>query len=182
MLEFGRLARRLARSPSFDALALLCLLHECSLRNGAPDETRLLHGAVLQSTRYFCKRLCLSARTAALFVFLIRRRVLCERRTLDQGYAWLSYAEDLLGEWSMLVETADERAWLEREVWRLACAIENTWTAQVFDECDDAIVALPAACELAYLQEIRETPIARRMWSHSEWGQEAARSAAGLFE
>lgn len=60
--------------------------------------------------------------------------------------------------------------------------IENTWTAQVFDECDDAIVALPAACELAYLQEIRETPIARRMWSRSEWGQEAARSAAGLFE
>lgn len=174
--EFGRLARRLANSPSFDALALLCLLHERSLRNGAPDETRLLHGAVLRSTRSFCKRLRLSARTAALFVFLVRRRVLCGRRGLDHGYAWLMNAQDLLGEWSMLVETDAERAWLDREVWRVACAVENTWTCQVFGPCDDAIVAPPAECERAYLEEIRELPIAKRLFKRCEWAQEAALS------
>jgi hypothetical protein len=174
--EFSRLARRLAKSPSFDALALLCLLHERSLRNGAPDETRLLHGAVLQSTRSFCKRLGLSARTAALFVFLIRRRVLCGRRTLDHSFAILQYADDLLGEWSMLVDSPDERAWLDDEIWRVACALENTWTAQVFEACEDAILALPVECELVYLEEIRRTTVAKRLWKRLEWAQEAALS------
>lgn len=76
----------------------------------------------------------------------------------------------------MLVETDAERAWLDREVWRVACAVENTWTCQVFGPCDDAIVAPPAECERAYLEEIRELPIAKRLFKRCEWAQEAALS------
>lgn len=161
--DFRRLARRLAKSPSINAMALLCLLYGRSLRNDAADETRLLHGAVLQATRSFCDRSRFPARTAALFVFLVRRRVLGGRRTLDHGFAVLHYAEDLLGEWDVLVETAAERAWLEHEVWRFACALENTWPAQVFGACDDAISAMPAACERRYVEELRGTAVARRV-------------------
>ena len=78
----------------------------------------------------------------------------------------------------MRVDTDAERAWLDHEVWRVACAIENTWTAQVFGAGDDAIAAPPVECELRYLEEIREMPIARRLWSRSAWGQEAALPAA----
>ena len=60
----------------------------------------------------------------------------------------------------------------------MACATENTWTAQVFGACEDAIPAPPATCELAYLEEFRDMPIARRLWKRSEWGQDAALSAA----
>lgn len=161
--DFRRLAKRLAKSPSIDGLLLLCLLYERSLRNDAADETRLLHGAVLKATRAFCDRWRFPARTAALFVFLIRRRVLGGRRSLDHGLAVLDYAHDLLGEWHVLAETEDERAWLDREAWRLACALENTWPAQVFSACDDAIRATPVACEHRYLEELRDTTVAQRL-------------------
>lgn len=77
----------------------------------------------------------------------------------------LEYAGDLLTEWEMLVETPAEQVWLDQEIWRLACALENTWATQVFAACDDAIPALPVPREHAYLEEIGRTAIARRMAS-----------------
>lgn len=160
---FRRWALRLARTPSIDALALLCLLYERCLREDAIDAARLLHGAILKAARRFCDRPGFSSRTIALFVFLIRRRVLSGRRMLDHPYPTLRAAEDLLHPWHWVVDGAAERAWLDHETWRLACALENTWGLKAVAPAPDTIASTIGDAEQRVLDEFARMPMAIRL-------------------
>jgi hypothetical protein len=160
---FCRWALRLARTPTIDALTLLCLLYERSLREDAIDAARLLHGAILKAARRFCDRPGFASRTVALFVFLIRRRVLSGRRMLDHPYSTAYAAEDMLGEWHCVVEGDDERAWLDHETWRLACALDNTWGRKSVPPAADTIGSTIGAGERRFFEEFAQMPTARRL-------------------
>lgn len=160
---FRRWALRLARTPSIDALTLLCLLYERCLREDAIDAARLLHGALLKAARRFCDRTGFSSRTIALFVFLIRRRVLSGRRMLDHAYSTLYAAEDLLAEWHCFVDGDEERAWLDHETWRLACALENTWGLKAVAPAPDTIGSAIGDAEKRFLDEFARMPMAVRL-------------------
>jgi hypothetical protein len=160
---FRRWALRLARTPSIDALTLLCLLYERCLREDAIDAARLLHGAILKAARRFCDRPGFASRTVALFVFLIRRRVLSGRRMLDHAYSTVYAAEDLLGAWHCVVDNDEERAWLDHETWRLACALENTWGLKSVMPAPDTILSTIGEGERRFIAEFAQLPMARRL-------------------
>ncbi len=160
---FRRWALRLAHTPSIDALTLLCLLYERCLREDAIDAARLLHGAILKAARRFCERPGFPSRTIALFVFLIRRRVLSGRRMLDHAYSTLYAAEDMLAEWHCFVDGDEERAWLDHETWRLACALENTWGLRAVAPAPDTIGSTISEAEQRFLSEFAQMPLAKRL-------------------